>query len=46
MKKEQTEIYMQLFIDYGIIYKKNGKYYSCCAMDEEITRELKCIFEE
>jgi len=46
MEKELKEIYTQLFIDYGIIYKKNGKYYSNCAKNEEVTIELKSIFEE
>lgn len=33
-------------IEEALIYKKDGKYYSNCAMNEEITIEIKNIFDE
>lgn len=39
------EIFIEMLIKKAIIYEKDGKYYSSCARHEEITIELKSIFE-
>jgi len=39
-------LFLELLIKKSLIYKKDEKYYSNCAINEEITIELKEIIEE
>lgn len=38
--------YIKALAEKHVILKRNGKYYSSCAYGEEITIELKEIFED
>ena len=38
--------YLKALVEKHVILERNGRYYSSCAYGEEITTELKEIFEE
>jgi len=40
------KVFLKALVEQGLIKEKDGKYYSTCAYGEEITIELKEIFED
>lgn len=40
------KIFIKELIKHDIIREKDGKYYSRCALGEEVTVELKNMFED
>jgi GH43 family beta-xylosidase len=46
LTKAIKQCFIEALMEQTIIRKKDGKYYSTCAVGEEITIELKKIFED
>lgn len=45
LNKFIKKFFLERFLEKHIILERNGKYYSSCAYGEEITIELREIFE-
>lgn len=46
LQKACKKVFLKALVAQNLIREKDGKYYSTCAMGEEITIELKEIFED
>ncbi|GAJ01061.1 unnamed protein product [marine sediment metagenome] len=44
LQKAYKKVFLKALIAQALIREKDGRYYSTCAMGEEITIELKEIF--
>jgi hypothetical protein len=43
---ENKMSFIKMMKEKALIYEKDGKYFSCCVLDEEITIEIKELEQE